>query len=232
MILELWDFITTPASLEARKKGYLYNSIALAYRAKRCQDSWQSHLRECHRLIERIVRQVKPKKVCILGSGLMLETPAHLFAQCEEVHLVDIVHLKQVRAQKLDPKFKFVEMDLTEKFPQVKYDLIISANILAQLSMIKGLTPEEIQFLHLVHFDNLRKSGASFLIFSDFKLEYLNPKGEVTKTEDTVQKSTLDSLQIAWQHVWKWNVAPIPEYSKKIALRMLVGSYSELTFKP
>ena len=51
MLREAWSWLTTPCPVEARRLGYLRESIATAARARRCAAAWAEHLRRCRELI-------------------------------------------------------------------------------------------------------------------------------------------------------------------------------------
>ncbi len=146
MIQEFWDFLTTSSSKQARENGYLYQSIALAHRARRCHRHWLKHLEECHDFLNtRLPKIKKDSRVAILGSGLMLETPPEILIQhFEHIDLVDVVHTKNVRdlisrfslSHNQNHRFHFIEIDLNQSELKGDYDFVISANLLSQLPQV------------------------------------------------------------------------------------------------
>jgi hypothetical protein len=44
MLAEWWSYLTTPCSPEARRMGYLRESIAIRARHRRCRHAWAPHL--------------------------------------------------------------------------------------------------------------------------------------------------------------------------------------------
>ena len=218
MITELWEYLTTPASKEARDEGHLYNSIALAQRARRCRGSWRPHLQQCHALVADAIVEFQPKTVAILGSGLLLETPPELFDQESKVDFVDVVHNKDVRSKKLSPRFRLMEYNLNDKFPKDQYDLIISANLLSQLPLTRPA--DEAARLQLRHWNWLKNCGSKVLLYSDYQIQFLDDRGQLMESESTVS----ESLNIEWHKEWLWDVAPIPEYQSDTALRFKMGA--------
>lgn len=218
MIAEIWDYLTTPASKAAREEGHLYNSIALSHRARRCKGAWQPHLNQCQALVSVALREQQPESVCILGSGLLLETPPELFIEQKKIDYVDVVHNKAVRQSELDNRFRLLEFNLNEKFPQEKYDLIISANLLSQLPLAR--TDSEASRLQQKHWNWLKNCGAKVILYSDYQIQFLNLASEIVDTQNTIS----DSVKIPWQRQWLWDVAPIPEYQSDTALRLVVAS--------
>jgi hypothetical protein len=142
--------------------GYLYQSIALRGRYKRRKNSWQPHLDSTKVYISEVIRSCRKRgKVIVLGSGLLLDLPvAELSAAFDEVVLVDIVHLREIRKQAGNyPNVRLIQADITgvaaelhkkigrgigelpEGCPNItsldeKTGLVISLNIMSQLAAI------------------------------------------------------------------------------------------------
>jgi hypothetical protein len=142
--------------------GYLYQSIALRGRYKRRKNSWQPHLDSTKAYISEVIRSCRKRgKVIVLGSGLLLDLPvAELSAAFDEVVLVDIVHLNEVRKRAGNyPNVGLIQADITgvavELFEKIslgigelpegcpnipsldeKTGLVISLNIMSQLAAI------------------------------------------------------------------------------------------------
>jgi hypothetical protein len=240
MIQELWDYLTTSASAPARKEGYLYHSIALAHRARRCHQHWSEHLEECHKNISsRFSRRAKGGRLAVLGSGLLLETPLEiLLPQFDQIDLVDVVHTKDVRSRVAktagNEKIHFTEMDLNKQTLTEKYDFVISANLLSQLpyvisnqmregkpaddeleSRIQNLS-KDLQSRHIEQLCALSKER---LLFSDFQLHIRGLDQKIIETSTTVDKE----LNLKWKPTWAWNLAPAPEFSKDYSVELIVG---------
>ena len=160
MIKELWNYLTTPTTKEARAMGYLYQSVALEARATRCLSAWQSHIDKCHRFIlDEMSHVSKAENILILGSGTLTEIPMEaILKKFKKITLVDIVHVKSVRAiaKKYEDQITLIEADITGvlgqvyaavgnqfDFEKIKYkneflkntpwDFVVSANLLSQL---------------------------------------------------------------------------------------------------
>ena len=243
MIQELWDFITTKSTASARDEGYLYHSIALAHRARRCQTHWHEHLKNCHHQLLLHLKDLKQKKrVAVLGSGLLLETPAEILAQhFAQIDLVDVVHTKDVR-KKISSlpsaaQFNLIELDLNKSFIEDSYDFVISANLLSQLPYVlakkirqenkdkKELSDleneiEKMTFdLQSRHFQQVKSLSKNIFLFSDFEIELHDKKGKLIEQSPTVDSS----LSIKWENSWIWNLAPIPEISTDYSVDLRVG---------
>lgn len=161
--IEAWRTSTSP---EARELGYLYESIAIRERYRRCGDAWNAHLEHCHRAIELAISSTRGGTVMVLGSGLLLETPVEtLLRRFDKVVLVDVVHPRAVQKKyAANEKVVLVEEDLLgisqelaawtsgQPFPalrtpdlsHLKADFVISANCLSQLALMPRRRFEEI----------------------------------------------------------------------------------------
>ena len=232
MLTEIWDFITTPASPWARKNGFLYYSVAMAHRARRCSVHWGSHLTNCHTVFGNFLQQnSQAETLTIFGSGLLIETPLHLIpSSIKEVNLVDVVHTKDVRrsVQKIlaggdfKTQIHWHEIDLLNQEVTVKSDLVVSANLLSQLplrgALTTGLTAYEIQ---AQHWERLRQSAPARLLFSDYQMNVLDVNG------DTIERRATVDYPVDWQGRWTWNLAPAPEIAKDISVTLDMGMYQE-----
>jgi hypothetical protein len=240
MIQELWDYLTTTTSGSARKEGYLYHSIALAHRARRCRQHWSGHLNQCHASISSCLEhKEKGGTVAVLGSGLLLETPIKLLnSYFDQIDLVDVVHTKDVRSSvALNPehaKVRFIEMDLNKETLQGRYDCVISANLLSQLPylIIKKLVDKSshgegpnkkvevlTRDLQERHLNQILSLSERRILFSDFEMKVCDPNHQLLEKVDTVSKN----LKLNWKKKWNWNLAPIPELSKNYSVELLVG---------
>lgn len=259
MFVELWDYLTTKSDKRTRKLGYLYQSVALKHRAKRCLSQWKPHILSCRSEVERaMVEAIKKypqrKSVAVLGSADMNEVPLALLEKYfSEIYLVDVVHSKEMRMlAKENPKLNLVVRDLSglpddpdkmqpseavvmpELF-DVPPALVISANLLSQIHRVpcqyfekKGWAEEDIVHLaykiQKAHLQGLKKLDAHVLLYSDYRLEYLNSKDQVLEVQETVSEDLLPRFQ----RRWLWDLAPIPEHSAETSLRLRVFSTTML----
>lgn len=159
MLKEWLRSLRTPASSTAREMGYLYESIALEERARRCQKSWEDHVLHCHSVVREAIRRCPQRRqVVVLGSGPLIEIPMReLLQHFQQVVLVDIVQPIAVRkAYGGNGRVLLIEKDMTgiadelsdmgsrdplpvPRFPDFSYlspDLTISANLLSQLPLL------------------------------------------------------------------------------------------------
>lgn len=158
MIGEFFRYVTTFAPERVRKFGYLKRLIALEFRARRCENVWADHQRNCKNFITKAADLCVEQKIAVvLGSGLLLEVPLRALSErFERVFLVDIFHMPQaVREAKKHFNVKLLTGDVTGVFkamkerrppgphhpappPLIPYlkeaDLIVSCNCLTQLA--------------------------------------------------------------------------------------------------
>lgn len=99
MLTEWFTYLATDCSPHARKLGYLRESIAIRSRYRRCKTAWQTHLENSQSaLLESLHTCSNFRTALVFGSGLLLDIPLHeLASRFENVWLVDLVHLPEVR---------------------------------------------------------------------------------------------------------------------------------------
>lgn len=95
MLGELWRYWTTFAPERVRKFGYLQRLIAVEFRAKRCAEAWEPHLRNCRHMIIKAADLCERQGTCVvIGSGLLLEVPlSALASRFDHIYLVDIFYM-------------------------------------------------------------------------------------------------------------------------------------------
>jgi hypothetical protein len=95
--------------------GYYNYQNGLIYRLINQEAGWESHLKNCRRVILKALEIYKPGKVTVLGSGWLLDLPlAELVESTTKICLVDIVHppdvIRQVKAFR---NVELIEQDVT-----------------------------------------------------------------------------------------------------------------------
>lgn len=163
MLSELYSYVTTPASVEAKQLGYLYESIATAARAKRCKQAWRQHLTNTQNAISDAINTYYAqgiRNIAILGGGMTHDLPIDLLINGSKritVTLIDIVFTKQTikLCKKHHHVLTSVEHDISgisrgllacdhhsalpsprfslPDFINIEETLVISANLLSQL---------------------------------------------------------------------------------------------------
>lgn len=157
MIKEAIQFITTtPALPYAKKRGYLFEAIAMESRHRRCFSQWQHHYQKCQQAILKATEFCKQKRIIvIMGAGSLNDIPlSTLSQQFEKVILVDLIFLKQARKkastfsnvflQEADVSNRLsalFEGNLTHDFSQewrlpAETDCVVSLNLVTQLPLI------------------------------------------------------------------------------------------------
>ncbi len=255
MIRELFKYFYSKSTKEARTFGHLYESISLIEREKRCRAFWLSHRENCKLVIAEASARIENKSsVLILGSGPLHEIPIELLANTfNRVDLIDVVHLRETKNKFRHLKnVNFIEADVTElekpllqdkkpinKIPTLflkdNYDLVISANLLSQLSYhLKNFLEKKakpklsesdlLNFAHQVtldHYQYLQKFSSPVILITDVET-ILQDKNDRLIDKETPYINF--SFPKPYRE-WLWNVAPIPEYHQDISLKMKVQAF-------
>lgn len=255
MIRELITYFRATATKEAKAFGHLYESIAISEREKRCKSFWLPHRTNCKNFIKEAFAYVSAHdRVLVLGSGPLHEIPIdELASTFKRVDLVDVVHLKEtINQYKHLQNVHFIEADITELesrihnekkivnaiptlFQNEHYDLVISANLLSQLSYhlrnflekkaSPKLTEKELDdFCYQVsldHYNYLTHFPCPVVLITDIETHLIGKNEELIE----IQTPYINFVLPSPQKVWWWNVAPIPEYSKEISLKMKVAGF-------
>lgn len=244
-----------PLLKEAIQFGHLSQSISLLAREKRCRNSWLPHRLRCIQFIKNQIHNAfHYESVLVLGSGPLHEIPIEYLCQTfKKVVLVDIVHLKSTKRKlKSWKNIEFIEHDISEIedllmkkkelihhspsfFLKENWGLLLSINLMSQLpihlnSYIKKkikhkFSEEQIRvYLDKVcenHLHYLYSFNCPALLITDVETIYSNQKEETLETERTFPNLFLPKCT----DEWIWNIAPIPEYHKKISIRMRVLAF-------
>lgn len=255
MIRELIQYLTNKTSKEARAFGHLYESISLIEREKRCAKYWLSHRTQCKNIILETANSIQDKEsILILGSGPIHEIPLIDLAKVfQRVDLVDIVHLKETKLKYAHlENVKFIETDITEletqlsserkisnkvptQFLDSNYSLVVSANLLSQLSYhlrnflekkaSKKYTDEELdRFCYQVSFDHfqyLSQLSCPVLLITDIETLFIDKNEKVIDTQLPYINFTIPGKK----REWSWNLAPMPELSKDYSVKMKVAAF-------
>ncbi|HYD29414.1 MAG TPA: hypothetical protein VEB64_00940 [Azospirillaceae bacterium] len=231
MIREALGWLVTPCGPEARRLGYLSESLALAARRRRCRAAWQPHIDAAQGVVRDAVARCRGRgRVVVLGSGLLAEIPLEALAESfAEVMLVDMVHLPSVRrrARRL-PNVRLVERDVTgtaealahgrrpEPAPpplaEFAADLAVSANLLSQLPLLpleRLDGPGAAAFARALiegHLDWLKRLAPVACLITD--VERLTVDGQGVRD----RSDALFGVELPpGGREWLWTVAPRPE---------------------
>ncbi len=164
MILELLEYLATPASRLARSMGFLKSALQVRARFLRCRQPWRPHLEHTRALILQAASLCPTRRKAVLfGAGLLHDIPLkELSALFQEVVLVDIVHPLSSRfAAWRQGNVRQVSLDVTGvmdkifaaqkqpgaplpiSFPEAfctdsDLDLSVSVNLLSQLAWVSS----------------------------------------------------------------------------------------------
>jgi len=225
--------------LRNSRMAFLSGQSGIMRRMLREEGGWQSHLIKSSEYIQAAVKDKQPKSIRILGSGWLLDVPMQfLIERCERIILTDIIHPNQIINKY--SKYKNVEfeaLDITGGIVDLIYnqrkkdfegnefihkistikpsifseDMIISVNLLSQLSIILTdylakkvkLTDnqileitEEIQKKHI----EMLPVQKSVLIF-DYEEEYHDEDGKLIGSKPTVYTTIPEGIE---KRGWNW----------------------------
>ncbi len=159
MLTEWFTHLTTACPPLARKLGYLRESIAIRSRYRRCKTAWQPHLESSQAaLLESLHACSDFRTALVFGSGLLLDIPlSELASRFENVWLVDLIHLPEVRrAARRYANVRCLSCDITGFLEQMEalspnnlnlpppasfldnptVDWVASVNLLSQLPLL------------------------------------------------------------------------------------------------
>ena len=159
MLSEWLTWLAADCTKQARKLGYLRESIAIRSRYRRCKTAWQPHLTNSRTaLLDSLQACGSFRTALVFGSGLLLDVPLdELARRFEKVYLVDVVHLPEVkRAVRRHANVRCIDLDVTGfiehmdtlsperlELPPPKYflddpdvDWVASVNLLSQLQLL------------------------------------------------------------------------------------------------
>lgn len=160
MLAEWYRYLTTPCPPHLRSLGYLRQLIGLRSRFDRCHRAWLPHLERSKAVILEAAERAGTGQALVLGSGLLLDVPlGALAARFDELVLVDLIHLSEVRREVARfANVRLIELDVTGVVERVhrlgragggvlpsccpayfldqEFDLVVSVNLLSQLPLV------------------------------------------------------------------------------------------------
>ncbi len=245
----------SPKLIEAKSFGHLAESISLLSRESRCKSAWLSHRTECKNFIkEHLDEAIHFDSVLVLGSGPLHEIPVEDLSQkFKRVVLVDIVHLRSTKKSLSHLKnIEFIEHDISEietllknerklieKVPSAfiseNWGMILSINIMSQLPIhLRGYIKKKLKnkfdqsdidyYLlqstrnHLLYLKSFQRP---VILITDIETNYYDKNNKLLQTDVNYSHLSLPSPS----KQWSWNVAPIPEFDKNIAMKMTVQAF-------
>ncbi|HZW23998.1 MAG TPA: hypothetical protein VFF26_00810 [Gallionella sp.] len=116
MLTEWLTWLAADCPPLVRKLGYLRESIAIRSRHRRCKTAWQPHLTNSRTaLLDSLQACSSFRTALVFGSGLLLDVPLdELARRFEQVYLVDVVHLPEVkRAVRRHANVRCIDLDVT-----------------------------------------------------------------------------------------------------------------------
>lgn len=252
MIQEIFQFITTrPAIPYAKKKGYLFEAIAMEARHKRCFVQWQPHYQKCQQAILKAIESCLQKNtIVIMGAGSLNDIPLDsLSRQFQKVVLVDLIFLKQARQKAADYANVFLEeADVSNRLPALfegslafkghsDWTLPQDANCLVSLNLATQLPLIPVRWLMQHHGLNEKEADqlGKEMIQSHLNLmENFQGVRCLIADRQVCEYDTagelIDQFDPAWDvelpdviDSWEWQVIPLGESKQNTAQVNQVG---------
>jgi hypothetical protein len=260
VILELLEYLTTDCPAYARRLGYLGEAIAIKARHRRHCEAWGPHLARSRAVINAAAEGcVQRRTALVLGSGLLLDIPlGALAAAFERVLLVDVVHLRAARRTAARySNVALVTGDLTgiaaDLAAQLRagwrgtpvpapalyrddasIDLVVSANIAAQLAVIPaaalrragaddGTIGDFCAALVRAHLDYLAGFAGRVCLITETERELHGPDGDIWRLEDALFGLALPDGGARWP----WDLAPVGEVDDDYGIRNHVAGFDD-----
>ncbi|HIJ63727.1 MAG TPA: hypothetical protein HPQ04_13625 [Rhodospirillaceae bacterium] len=246
MFRELLASCLAPASRYARRHGYVYETVAIEARYRRCRAAWTGHLTHCHRVI-RAACDVCPGRglAVVLGSGPLFDIPLEDLADAfAEVVLVDVFHPARARRRAAAlANVRLFEHDLlgfdagldwsgtaaaTGRWRQTlpAADLVVSANLLSQLPLQPAAhfgspAPEATRKLLQGHVDDLAGGTGTACLITEWRRRRFDRQGQLLSTEQPLSGVVLPPPGAQWE----WHIAPPGELAGGGSLILDVAHY-------
>lgn len=253
MIIELFTYIREKFHQSHPEAfGHLFESISLHAKEHRCREAWRSHRQAAKQFIIKHCSSLNTKETAvILGSGPLHEIPIEWLSQnFKKVVLVDIIHLQStIKSVRHLKNIEFVTHDISEleadlqkghltpKIPTRTFgnslSVVVSANLLSQIPLhlerylrknFSTLSNSEREnFLlqsSLNHIRYLKNFPCLVLLFTDIERRFLDEQNNLLETERGHELNLPAPVE-----EWMWNVSPLHEYAKDVAIEMKVCGY-------
>jgi hypothetical protein len=248
MIL-LPDFLRSflaDCSPAARDLGLLHEHKAIAKRHRRVQASWAPHLLASRAAIveaAHLCPQSCRRQALVIGAGDCLDVPvAELAALFEHVVLADIVVGTEAKklARQFPGRVSCEQWDasgalgaLAKVKDTLAPDFIVSANCISQLGLVPGHSlpayekdkqvPERCaRSAAKRHLDWLAARPAVLrILLADAARLDIGPDGKLLKRDTLHERFGLPKPD----KFWRWDLAPIPEWSDKFHRVHEVGAW-------
>lgn len=253
MLIEAYKYLTTPCPPHHKRMGYLAELIATEARFRRCRRHWQPHLENTRAVITQAIETCDAHgKAVVLGAGILSDIPIQTLSErFDSVELVDVAFLKStqsalrpyanVQCRSADISGVATALHDASALPVTgtptdialnDADLVISANLLAQLPLIPihyarkrigDIADAKIEaFAQGViecHLAWLKTCPGTVALITEVERLYVADR-DIEETEDP-----LFGVPVNLEgEEWLWDVAPRPEASKDFDIRNRVKS--------
>jgi hypothetical protein len=245
MLRETFAALTTPATGPARRFGHAHEGIAIEARFRRCYTDWAPHIGRCRQAIVAAAASTPRRdRVVVLGSGPLCDIPlARLAEMFADVILVDAFHPPRARAMaarhanvrrldidllglaRHDGRLDLVTGDDLRSWRDLAgpADLVISANLLAQLPLSGdggGVAGHAVMAAHLA---DLAAGPGRVCLISEWRRRWFDAMGQLLASDLPLAGLDLPP----YRQGWVWTVAPPGELSGGASLVADVGWYDQ-----
>lgn len=206
----LWYRCVDPVTAE-----YVSMGFGIEARRKRFASAWEYHLQACKSFQQKHLGQNNgDKSIAVLGAGRLYDLNIDVTSRFSEIHLFDkdptVLPYWEAFREQSNGSVEFHISDICE-VETLNYDVIISLNILSQLSLynqdeVRGVSFEE-KHLHL-----LNTSGAEIiLLFTDEYFFHVSSKESNWEVEEALEVKLpiqLSNYNVEASESWLWHLVP------------------------
>jgi hypothetical protein len=250
MLLDWLRYLTTPAPWDARRLGFVRDSVWLQSRSRRCRTAWKPHLDRSRAVVAEAVAGLGRRRTAVvLGSGLLDDVPLALLAAAfDSVILVDMVHPWPARwAARRFSHVELATFDLSgcaewmlgrrgdpgPALPELcqgeEVDLVVSANVLSQLPILPldhfgdGATPDLGSRIVRAHLGALAALGCRICLVTDTAQREEDRGGRMLDHSDLLHGVSAGTPD----QEWDWVLAPFGEAARHSRLVHRVHGFGD-----
>lgn len=181
-----------------RKMLYLKDQKGILNRYFREPEGWQKHIDRCHDFIIRDLRERRPGRITVLGSGWLLDFPLEEALELAgQITLIDIVHPAQVvaKVKKLE-RVDLVELDITGSLIRQVYDSVRSSvSIKEKVSLTEFNFRPGMEFPEEDFLVSLNVLTQLDILLVDYITEYWDySESELNEFRKQIQSAHMDLL--------------------------------------
>jgi len=223
MLYEFYTSLTTSCPAYVRHMDYLYEVIAMRGRALRNREAWQPHLDNTRAFVLAAAEKCEKRTIVVIfGAGLLLDVPlSELSTMFQEVHLLDIVFLPEVRRQARQyGNVRLIQHDTTNMAEALYTNVHQGIRDLPEPS---PSLPESSTQAGLVvsHYTFLQSLASPVCLVADYEYVKRDKEGIIVNRGSTIAGLALPEPDASWT----WHIAPLGESSPYVSKELNVGAW-------